>query len=189
MRRGSGWPATLTALLTGAALVLVGCLGSGARAGDDPKWGPFRGRIVDADTGEPIRGAVAYAIWLEVVPNPIDSKKRFYDMKFAVTNDAGEFHIDRRPAPFFASRIEQPLFDYVAPHYQIVSMSSREDRDRIVVLRNWSRIPRGETIPTTGFGYVSFIPHERVRDVLETINTRRARMGLPPLLTLGGATR
>jgi hypothetical protein len=79
--------------------------------------GPVQGKFVDADTGEPIGGGVAYAIWLEILPNPVHAQKAFYDVKFAVTDDGRS-----RPS-LLPTRIEPPLFDYVAPWYQIVTIT------------------------------------------------------------------
>jgi hypothetical protein len=52
---------------------LVLCLLATASAGaaeDHDRWGPFRGRIIDADSGAPVPGAVIYVIWKEVTLNP-----------------------------------------------------------------------------------------------------------------------
>jgi hypothetical protein len=165
-------------------LALTACL-SGSPGEADPKWGPFRGRFVDADTGEPIPGAVAYAIWLRNVPGLVHGTQRFEDVRFAVSDAAGEFVIPARPRPaLFAGGVDGPFFDFVASRYQLVNVDDRHDH--IASLRHVSRVPASERRAIRGLGNHNLIPSERVRALLEEVNTVRARMTLPPFETLGG---
>jgi hypothetical protein len=166
-------------------LLVVGCLGHVAGA-DDAKWGPFRGRFVDADTGEPIRGAVAYAIWLELVPNPVHGTQRFYDVRFAVSDETGEFEIPAGSKPLlFPSGYEGPIFDFIAPGYQIASVGSDESR-QVIRFRGWGRLRSEERSAIRGLGNYVLVTPERRRGVLDAINEIRRRMGLVPFATLGG---
>ena len=169
-----------------ACLVLTGCL-SGSQGGSDPKWGPFHGRFVDADTGEPIPGAVAYAVWLRNVPNIVHGTQRFEDVRFAVADKAGTFQIPERSAPLmFASGLERPLFSFAAPGYQVISVDDKEPMQYRIVLRNRNRIPEHERSYVQAGLHTSFIPEQRRGEILNTINVTRNRMGLPPFRTLGG---
>jgi len=100
-------------------LALVAFLSSGCldHAGAVEKWGPFRGQIVDLETGQPIAGAVVLAIWIELVDARIQTNTRFYDAREAVTGPDGRFEIPRRPPPFFTFRIPEPEFKIFAPGY------------------------------------------------------------------------
>jgi hypothetical protein len=192
LRRQAGAmsPMTARAVVAGVvALLVVGCLGHVAGA-DDPTWGPFRGRFVDADTGEPIRGAVAYAIWLELVPNPVHGTQRFYDVRFAVSNEAGEFEIPARPKPIlFPSGYEGPFLEVAAPRYQLRSLTKAKESHYVVELRSWSRMAEGERRSAITYPlYTNFIPAERRLDVLNRINTTRNRMGLQRMRTLEGGS-
>jgi hypothetical protein len=62
-------------------------------AAAEEKWGPFRGKIVDMETGQGIPGAVVLAIWLEKVPTPIEMHTRFYDAREVVSGPDGSFEI------------------------------------------------------------------------------------------------
>jgi hypothetical protein len=100
-------------------LILIALLWSGglAPAAAEEKWGPFRGRMVDVETGQGIPGAVVLAIWLEKVPTPIEMHTRFYDAREVLTGPDGSFEIPRRPPPFFTFRILEPTFKVFAPGY------------------------------------------------------------------------
>lgn len=100
-------------------LILMALLWSGglAPAAAEEKWGPFRGKIVDVETGQGIPGAVVLAIWLEKVPTPIEMHTRFYDAREVVSGPDGRFEIPRRVPPFFTFRILEPTFKVFAPGY------------------------------------------------------------------------
>lgn len=51
--------------------------------------GPYRGRILDAETGEPIEGAVVAVIW----DKQRGRHQRFGDAQEVVTNAEGKFHL------------------------------------------------------------------------------------------------
>lgn len=55
--------------------------------------GPYEGRIVDADTGNPIEGVVVLGVWKKEIPNVAGSNSTFYDAKETVTDKDGEFKI------------------------------------------------------------------------------------------------
>ena len=171
-----------------AALLIVALLGT-TLGGDHPTWGPFRGRFVDADTGEPIRGAVAYAIWLRIVPNPLHPTQTFDDVRFAVSNDAGEFEIPARRRPLLPFGVEGPFVEFVAPRYQLQSVDEQQSPYR-VEMRSRDRVAENERRPTSMYPlYTNFIPGERRLEVLRSINAARAAMGLAPLRTLEGELR
>ena len=58
---------------------------AGCRFGAE-QWGPFRGRMVDAETGAPIPGAHFMVSWERDYPNPVHWTQRFYDAQEAVTD-------------------------------------------------------------------------------------------------------
>ena len=101
-------------VLLGALLLLL-LLTGGAPA--EEKWGPFRGRVVDVETGQGIAEAVILAIWLETWSSPIETHTRFYDAKEALTRPDGTFEIPRLTPPFFRFRIMEPEFRVFAPGY------------------------------------------------------------------------
>lgn len=55
--------------------------------------GPWRGRVIDADTKEPIEGAVVVAIWKREYDTPAGGSSRFHDAKETLTDEGGRFEI------------------------------------------------------------------------------------------------
>ncbi len=53
--------------------------------------GPYEGRVVDAETGEPIEGAVVLGIWKTFTPTVAGAVHQFHDAEERVTDMDGEF--------------------------------------------------------------------------------------------------
>ena len=98
-----------------ACLLLVFVATAGCRSGPE-QWGPFRGRIVDAETGAPIPGAHFMVSWERDHPNPVHWTQSFYDAQETVTDADGRFEIPRQRR-FFTLLVSAPRFDAFAPGY------------------------------------------------------------------------
>ena len=55
--------------------------------------GPYAGRVVDAETNQPLEGAVAYGVWYRLHGTPAGASSEYYDSYEMLTNKNGEFHI------------------------------------------------------------------------------------------------
>jgi hypothetical protein len=55
--------------------------------------GTYKGKVVDDQTGAPIKGAVALATWSKCYPGYAGGSCKYYDAAEAVTNEKGEFEI------------------------------------------------------------------------------------------------
>ena len=55
--------------------------------------GPYLGRVIDADTREPIEGVVVLGTWSVMHPNVAGGYHTFYDARETVTDGMGEFTI------------------------------------------------------------------------------------------------
>src|SRR5581483_4786190 len=97
------WRWLLRAGLVCGALALGGPAPAGAA-------GPWRGTVVDAETGQPVEGVVILAVWTKRSPGVIHARLEFYDAEEAVTDAAGRFTLAARSTtprnPFV--RIEGP---------------------------------------------------------------------------------
>lgn len=101
-------------------LGLLGILLAGVRsdaAQAIEKWGPFRGRVVDIETGEPIAGAAVLVVWFEMVPSLAHTTRKFFDARETQTDADGRFEVPRRDPPFFEFRIFPPEIRLLKPGY------------------------------------------------------------------------
>jgi hypothetical protein len=58
--------------------------------------GPFEGRVVDAETRQPIQGAVVFVEWLRGKPTAAGRVDSFYDAAEALTDETGFFRIKKK---------------------------------------------------------------------------------------------
>ena len=98
-----------------ACLLLVFVATAGCRSGP-AQWGPFRGRIVDAETGAPIPGAHFMVSWERDHPNPVHWTQSFYDAQETVADAEGRFEIPRQRR-VFTVLVSAPRFHAFAPGY------------------------------------------------------------------------
>jgi hypothetical protein len=110
----SRWPR-----LIGAALgVLLLLLTFGGWLQGQAQWGPFRGQIVDAETGAPIPNANVMVTWDAYVPNLADTVSRFYDARETVTDAEGRFELPRLWR-LWTINVREPGVSFFAPGYVI----------------------------------------------------------------------
>ena len=82
--------------------------------------GPWKGRVIDAETKQPIEGAAVVAVWKKVLnflpPGPMDM---YLDAEETVTDTKGEFVIPSKwfiSIPFFR-KVTGPRFTIFKPGY------------------------------------------------------------------------
>ncbi len=103
------------AILTRVALCIVALsLAAACRTGQE-QWGPFRGQVVDFDTGDPIAGAHVMVMWIRDRPS-LHSGESFYDARETVTGIDGRFEIpyERR---WVTAWVRPPRVDVFVPGY------------------------------------------------------------------------
>ncbi|MBW1911369.1 MAG: hypothetical protein JRJ11_17810 [Deltaproteobacteria bacterium] len=147
----------------------------------------YDGKIVDADTGEPIEGVVALCIWKkESVLWPTDTVDKFCDARENVTNKDGDFVIEGTNIIIFKAG-----YEYLATSYE----GLKEDiglRDRIKWKGSKAIIPLKKLTMEerkkqgTPYGPPSEAPFNKVKLFLKEINKDRKARGLKPLTLWGG---
>lgn len=103
------------AVLTRVAVcVLALMLTAACRMGQE-QWGPFRGQVVDFDTGDPIAGAYVMVMWIRDAPS-LHSGESFYDAQETRTGADGWFEIpyERR---WITAFVEGPDVRVFVPGY------------------------------------------------------------------------
>jgi hypothetical protein len=153
----------------------------------DRRWGPFRGRIIDADTGQPIPGAIALVIWLEMISTPVQTNQKYYDALVAVAGANGHFEIPRRTPPFFSTRFSEPVMEYLAPGFAMITATTSPEGLEIVRMRRLAALSPDEQFRhRVALGKAMLIPTARRDELLDIVNAERRQMGLPPVGSLFG---
>ena len=103
------------AILTRVALCIAALsLTAACRMGQE-QWGPFRGQVVDFDTGDPIAGAYVMVMWIRDRPS-LHSGQSFYDARETVTDGEGRFEIPYEMR-WVTAWVNAPRIDVFAPGY------------------------------------------------------------------------
>lgn len=87
--------------------------------------GPYKGKVVDAETGEPIEGVVVLGVWYSTMPTPAGEVSKYYDARETVTDSNGEFKLNGQGLLLF-SRVEPPWVTIFKAGYSYYSVSWRE---------------------------------------------------------------
>lgn len=85
------------------------------------QWGPFRGQIVDVETGQPIEGAAVVIVWWVTIPTPVHGVRSFYDAREAVTDAEGRFKAPGRWPAIFWLMVHRPHVIFFCPGLLAVS--------------------------------------------------------------------
>ena len=165
-----------------AALLLLLLLPGPAPA--EEKWGPFKGRVVDAETSQGIAEAVILAIWLEKWSSPIETHTRFFDAKEALTRPDGTFEIPRLSPPFFRFRIMEPMFKVFAPGYAeqgwVITPPTGEPLVAPTVIEMRKLRTREERLRNLDFAYKPSVPDDKQILYRQAIRRERKELGLGP---------
>jgi hypothetical protein len=128
-------------------------------------WGPFRGRVVDADTGEPVAGAVMLVVWTEAYGLGL-LETRFHDAKEAVSDKDGRWEVPRLEDSRIRITVLWPEFHMFVPGYEL-----KED---IVT-------PPSSDLVRKSRGRPSVVPADRLPETTAAVNRERAMLGYDPL--------
>jgi hypothetical protein len=146
--------------------------------------GPYEGRVIDADTKEPIEGVVVLGVWYTTQFSPAGSTHNFYDARETVTDKKGEFTI-RGMGLRVLSNLEPMYVVIFKSGYEHIGMwpweSLKEDKllkekikwegnKPIIPLRRWSLEERRNRL---GSYYVDVVPEEKQRLLLKEIERER----------------
>ncbi|MFZ3137180.1 MAG: hypothetical protein WA126_07300 [Thermodesulfovibrionales bacterium] len=80
----------LILILTSLVMSATSCYGFAAIHKD----GPYEGKVIDVETGEPIEGVVVLGDWSREHISPGGATHTFYDAKETITDKNGEFYIE-----------------------------------------------------------------------------------------------
>lgn len=148
------------------------------------KWGPFRGQVVDVETGQPIAGAVVLVVWWEAVPTPVQTNQKFYDAREAVTDANGRFEVPRLSPPFFSFRIFDPKISYFAPGYEPIAevVTPPEGQPFVApTVLQMRRLKTREELLRKRRARPAGVPLEKMTELTKAMNVETTMLGLKPL--------
>ncbi len=99
-------------------LIILATICTYAKAGE---FGPFQGKILDADTKEPIEGVVVFIEWRQYRLSSLFENTIFYDAQETLTDKNGEFYISgiRILNPWTRLMLESHVIIYRSGYYGI----------------------------------------------------------------------
>ncbi|MFZ3136137.1 MAG: carboxypeptidase-like regulatory domain-containing protein [Thermodesulfovibrionales bacterium] len=176
-------------ILTSLVMSATSCYGFAVIRKD----GPYEGRVIDADTGEPIEGVVVLGKWSTEIITPGGATHNFYDAQETVTDKNGEFSIEGLGLKILSNVIPMDVLIFKAGYeYESGSWSSLkkyakkikwEGNKAIIPLRKLTmeeRRKRRPPIPPTE------APLKKIRLMLEEINKNEIELGAEPYDIWGG---
>ena len=191
------WP---TPVMT--AVFAIGMLLTGPGFGhSNPAFagGPYKGRVVDSETGRPLEGAVVLAVWNLNVPVIVDTVDVFLDAEEVLTDGNGRFAVGRHtPRSLKPGKVEGPYLTIYYPGYGFYPMNhvsppiptfggtdevlKRMDKEEVIF-----ELPRLKTredrIRVQGCVFEHNVPDDKMPNLLRLLNLERKRLGLAPTHT------
>ena len=150
---------------------------------------PYKGKVIDADTKEPIEGAAVLVVYINFYPTGAGSISNAGDAQETLTDENGEFKIPckvnlygdakfmpdgevvifkpgygtlwhKRSTAIGENKSWPPAFKYVV--YEIPKLKTREERKRNARMRSYDEIP-----------------YKNRKIYIKIINEERKNLGLP----------
>jgi hypothetical protein len=174
-------------LLVPALLSMLAVVGPAGAAG------PWRGQVVDAETGQPLEGVVVLAVWDKLSPGVMHPRREYHDVDEVVTDADGRFVIpERRVAtanPFV--NLDGPNLHMFKPGYgRWRDRGLPKEFDRYDVLRLMEKqivtfeLPPLKSLPERRKRLPSppsNAPFSKIPRFMNAIEEEALRIGLPPL--------
>ena len=173
------------------ALLWSGCAGHVVYASP-----AYRGRVVDAETRQPLAGAVVLAVWYQETPvAPHGPAKDYHDALELLTDANGEFAVPERTHFTPIGKILAPEFVVYSPGYASFPglgawpQDSREV-DAAYAKREFNfkltRLKRREERLRRQYPFgLLKVPDAKMPNLIRLVNDEGHALGLPPIRSLG----
>ncbi len=148
--------------------------------------GPYEGRIIDADTGQPLEGVVVLGVWNTQIMTAGGATENFYDAKETMTDKDGKFFIQGLGLKIMTRVLPMDVLIFKAGYTVFGPMTwkeltrtvKREGNKPLLRLRRLTMKLRKEQ----GFPMEPMdVPQEKMKLMLEEINKERSAQGYSPL--------
>jgi hypothetical protein len=143
--------------------------------------GPYSGRVVDAETGQPIAGAAVIATWTREIPVAPHMPEQDWDVYETLSDVNGGFTIPHRTHFTFFGWIEDPMVVVYSPAYAPFRSADLHPETPVAVTlkRLTDRVERvlnaGRPIGTLT------LPAGKIPNLTRLIDEERRQLGLEPL--------
>lgn len=145
--------------------------------------GPYEGKVIDADTGQPIEGVVVLGTWSTETITPGGGTHEFYDAQETVTDKNGEFKIKGLDLKVLSNVAPMDIFIFKSGYtYERGSWTSlKEFAKEIKWEGNKAIIPLkkltiGDRKRRMSIPYAA--PEKKMKLMLEEIHKERREIGL-----------
>lgn len=167
-------------ILTSLVMSVTSCYGFATIRKD----GPYEGRVIDVDTGEPIEGVVVLGVWYKQYPGPGGAVSEYYDAMETVTDKNGEFKIDGLGLLVMSNVIPMDVLIFKAGYTyygmmtwkELKGLYKTEDDKAIIRLKKLTMEERKKV----GIPSRPNIPEEKMKLLTKEINKERIEQGLSP---------
>jgi len=148
--------------------------------------GPYRGRVIDADTREPIEGVVVLGTWDREYPTAAGAIHKFYDARETVTDKNGDFEIkglgvlvmsNITPMNVLIFKVGYTRFGLMTWN-ELIRTVKVEDNRAVVRLK---KLTMEEREKQGSISYPTEVPEEKAKLMLKEINKDRIERRLKPI--------
>jgi hypothetical protein len=139
--------------------------------------GPFRARVVDMETEEPIAGAVMLVVWWRTCA--IFGQQCFVDAREGVTGADGYFEVPRLTG--FHLVVERPSMHLFVPGYVVESLSVTPETGEHYVdptMFRMRKLKTREEIRRKAIYAPVMVPPERMPRFLEAVEVEQRMLGI-----------
>lgn len=162
-------------------------------------FGPYIGKVIDAESKTPIEGAVVFMRCSTKTANPGGYSSHYADFKEVLTDENGEFHLELRVTTFRVGHLWKldPYVQVFKPGYGVFP-SHRSSKSDILAKGTSSFLPTNTYVTITlpelktkkerrrNLGHIMLspiakIPFEKRENIFELKNFERVYLGLKPI--------
>lgn len=154
--------------------------------------GPFRGRVIDAETKQPLEGAVVLAVWENKTPGVAGYGYSYLDSEEVLTDENGRFIVGRHPpTSLVPAWVAGPRITAFYPGYGFYPYfhisprgSTREHLEMMQKQELSIELPclktRAERLRVIGEALPLEVPRKKIPNLMRLINIESKAIGIPP---------
>ncbi|MFQ5803422.1 MAG: hypothetical protein ACE5JQ_11065 [Candidatus Methylomirabilales bacterium] len=149
------------------------------------KSGPFRGQVIDLETGKPIPDVAILVLWWEAIFSPTGHPTRkFYEAREGATGPDGRFEIPRLSLPLWKLGIQPGEVMLFAPGYVVhAEVVNPPDGTPFVdpTVIQMRHLKTREELLKKSRSRPGGVPLEKMKEFTKAINVERKMLGLDEL--------